>query len=157
MRVLLWIAEPRVPSSTSFGYESLIWKSILQLASATQCSHRTSCAMMAGAILTPALLSSIRSTPHLPNSTYYLVAGAALSTLNLAQEIPHALRFALERGASYSDSKPNYDEKLRIARRMREAIIKLAPIAGLPKAPSQHWATDAATAALTPWSSQLMP
>ena len=89
---------------------------------------------MAGTILTPAILSSIRSTPYLPNNIYYILAGATLSTLNLAREIPSVFSFVLERGTGYSDSKPDHDEKLQIARRMREALIKLTPIAGLPKA-----------------------
>ena len=90
---------------------------------------------MASIIATPALLSSIRTIPNLPNNVYYILAGATLSTLNLTQEIPGVLRFALERGSDYMDSTPSYDEKLKMARKMREAIIKLAPIAGLPKAP----------------------
>ena len=79
------------------------------------------------------MLSSIRSTPHLPQHAYYLLAAATLSTLNLPQEIPFVLRFVLERGLGSSNSIPNNDEKLRIVRKMREAIIKLIPIAGLPK------------------------
>ena len=89
---------------------------------------------MAGAIVTPALLSSIRSTPHLPDNIYYVLAGATLSTLNLAREIPPVLRFALEKGGGNSESAPDHNACRGIARRMREAIIKLAPIAGLPKA-----------------------
>ena len=91
---------------------------------------------MAGAIATPALLSSIRSTPHLPDNIYYVLAGATLSTLNLAREIPPVLRFALEKGGKNSERAPDHIALMAIARRMREAIIKLAPIAGLPKAKS---------------------
>ena len=87
---------------------------------------------MAG-FITPALLSSIQATPNLPNNIYYLLAGATLSTLNLAQDIPHVLRFALERGMGSSDGRPDNNEQLQIARKLREAMIKLAPIAGLPK------------------------
>ena len=88
---------------------------------------------MAGAIMTPALLSTLRSTPHLPSSTFFVLAGATLSSLNLAHEISHVMKFALDRGIGCSDSKPTSNEKLMIARKMRETLIKLVPITGLPK------------------------
>ena len=107
--------------------------------------------MMVAAIVTPAFLSSIRAHPHLPTNVYYFLVGATLSTLNLAHEIPHVLTFALA-----NDWNPGLgrNEKLEIARKMREAIIKLAPIAGLPKAP--YYRRNPFAAKLIPQSSQSM-
>lgn len=99
----------------------------------------------AGTIVTPALLSSIRSTPHLPNNVYFFVACSTLSTLNLPQEIPHVLRFALERGGGSIDSKPEHKDQLKIVRKMRESIIKLVAIAGLPKSINAMNALKSAT------------
>ncbi len=100
---------------------------------------------MAGAIVTAALLSSIRSTPHLPDNIYYFLACSTLSTLNLPQEIPHVLRFALERGGCCCNGKPEYEDPLKIVRKMRESIIKLVPIAGLPKSINAMNALKSAT------------
>ena len=112
---------------------------------------------MTNAIATPALLSSLRSIPYLPNHIYYILAGATLSTLNLPQEVPGVLRFALERGSGYEDSTPDNKGKLQMARKMREAIIKLAPIAGLPKAPKFCCWLIFEAAGLTPSASRSMP
>ncbi|KAL2195059.1 AhpD-like protein [Corynascus similis CBS 632.67] len=60
-------------------------------------------------ILTPAFLSSIRNHPNLPRHTWYLIAATTLSQLN------------------------HHDEKLRISRRMREALIKAAAVGGVPR------------------------
>jgi len=100
---------------------------------------------MVGAIVTPALLSSIRSTPHLPNNVYFFLACSTLSTLNLPSEIPHVLRFALERGGGCNDSKPEHEDQLKIVRKMRESIIKLVAIAGLPKSINAMNALKSAT------------
>lgn len=100
---------------------------------------------MAGTIVTPALLSSIRSTPNLPRNVYYFLACSTLSTLNLPQEIPHVLRFAMEKGEGPKDSKPGHEDQLRIVRQMRESIIKLVAIAGLPKSINAMIALKSAT------------
>ena len=94
--------------------------------------------MSPGFIITPALLSSIRSHPHLPAQTWYFVAGATLSSLNLPHEIPRVLKYVLERGGGSTDVRPGYAEQLEIARKMREALIKTAPICGLPKVLRSH-------------------
>ena len=39
----------------------------------------------------------------------------------------------MEKGAGNYDKKPEHDEQLEIARKMREALVKAAPIGGLPK------------------------
>lgn len=82
------------------------------------------------AIVTPALLSSIRSHPNLPAHTWYFVAATTLSQLNRPDEIPKVYQHALSHGA---DCAPSHDEKLRISRRMREALIKAAAVGGVPR------------------------
>lgn len=85
------------------------------------------------AIISPALLSLIRSCPHLPHNSWYFITGVTLSVLNRPDEIPVVFKYAIERGGGKSDSKPEHDERLEIARKMREALVKAAPIGGLPK------------------------
>lgn len=86
-------------------------------------------------IINSAFLSSLRSHPGLPRHTWYFVAGVTLSTLNRPEEIGSVFKFALEKGVHPEDDGPIKDEKekLRIARRMREALVKSSAIIGLPK------------------------
>ena len=87
------------------------------------------------AIATPALLSSIRAHPQLPLHTWYFITGVTLSVLNRPDEIPKVFQYALEKGVGRADSKPpRHEEQLEVARKMREALVKMAPIGGLPKA-----------------------
>ena len=85
------------------------------------------------AVVTPALLSSIRSHPDLPLHTWYFIAGVTLSMLNRPDEIQKVFKCALEEGLGRVARRPQYDEQLNIARKMREALVKAAPIGGLPK------------------------
>ena len=84
-------------------------------------------------VITPALLSSIKGHDHLPRHAWYSLTGVTLSVLNLPHEIPTVFKHAIERGACSHDTKPGHDEQLEIARKMREALVKAAPIGGLPK------------------------
>ena len=84
-------------------------------------------------LLTPALLSSIRGHPHLPRHSWYFVTGVTLSILNRPDEIANIFQLALEKGSGRHDSSPGQDEQLLMARKLREALIKAAPIGGLPK------------------------
>ena len=84
-------------------------------------------------VITPALLSSIRGQPHLPRHAWYFLTGVTLSVLNLPHEIPTVFKYAIEKGAGSCDVKPGHEEQLEIARKMREALLKAAPIGGLPK------------------------
>ncbi|KAI9798380.1 MAG: hypothetical protein M1835_000043 [Candelina submexicana] len=86
------------------------------------------------AVVTPALLASIRGHPHLPKYTWYFIAGVTLSVINRPDEIPKVFRYAINNGAGQTDTKPQHDEQLQIARKFREALVKAAPIGGLPKA-----------------------
>jgi hypothetical protein len=84
-------------------------------------------------VVTPSLLSAIRSYPRLPQNSWYILAATALSTLNRPDEIPKVFQHALEHGGGARDVKPSQDEQLQIARRTREALVKSAAIIGLPK------------------------
>lgn len=84
-------------------------------------------------VITPALLSSIRGQPHLPRHAWYFLTGVTLSVLNLPHEIPTVFKHAIDEGAGTCGTKPGHDEQLEIARKMREALVKAAPIGGLPK------------------------
>lgn len=75
----------------------------------------------------PSLLSSLRLTPNLPPQSWYLVAGVTLSSLNRPNDIAHVFEYAIEKDGGSAASQ------LAIARRLRESLIKAAPIGGLPK------------------------
>lgn len=96
-------------------------------------------------VITPTLLSTLRSTPHLPVGTWYLLASTALSTLNRPDEIPHVFRHAIEKGSGPKDTKPGHEEQLKIARRTREALAKSSAIIGLPKTINALFALKAVT------------
>jgi len=86
------------------------------------------------AVLTPALLSSIRAQPRLPNHTWYFIASVTLSVINRPDEIPKVFNYALEHGVDPLDNaKPNHDEQLKVARKLREGLVKSAAVIGLPK------------------------
>ena len=84
-------------------------------------------------LITPALLSSIRRHPQLPYHSWYFITCVTLSALNRPDEIPKVFSHAIANGVGSIDSKPEHEEQLKIARKTREALIKAAPIGGLPK------------------------
>ncbi|KAK4959535.1 hypothetical protein LTR28_005297 [Elasticomyces elasticus] len=101
-------------------------------------------------ILTPALLKSLRTHPALPLHSWYFIAGVTLSVLNRPDEIPRVFDYALEHdgrgdgddadgegGAAVKGGggKGARDraERLVVARRFREGLVKSAAIVGLPK------------------------
>ncbi|KAK4044847.1 AhpD-like protein [Parachaetomium inaequale] len=83
------------------------------------------------AVITPALLSSLRSHPALPRHTWYFIAATTLCQLNRPDEISKVYQHALRHGPG--DAAPSHDEQLRISRRMREALIKAAAVGGVPR------------------------
>lgn len=93
-------------------------------------------------VLSPALLSYLQSHPHLPSSTWYFIAGVTLSVINRPDEIPTVFKYALDKGGGRIPTKPSHDEQLKIARQMREALVKTAPIGGLPKVNQSHTNRD---------------
>ena len=82
------------------------------------------------AIITLKLLSTMRAHPQLPPHTWYFVAGATLSTLNRPDQLSAVFKNAI--GGDGTPELPE-DEQLKVARRMREALVKGAAIVGLPK------------------------
>lgn len=84
-------------------------------------------------IISPTLLSYIHGHPNLPLHSWYFIAGVTLSVLNRPDEISTVFKYAMEKGGDRIEASPGHDEKLKIARRMREALVKAAPIGGLPK------------------------
>lgn len=88
-------------------------------------------------LITPELLDTFRSQEDLPEDVWYLVVATCLTVLNRPEEIPavykHAVglghsRQGLQNGAPLTDQ-----EQLRIARRLREALLKTSAIGGMPK------------------------
>lgn len=90
---------------------------------------------MLPSIITPSLLHVLRAYPHLPSNSWYFITGVTLSILNRPDEIPKVFQHAIEKGTS--DKTFRQDEQLRIARRMREALVKAAAI-GLAKSKVQE-------------------
>jgi len=84
-------------------------------------------------ILSPALLQAIKKEPHLPHHTFYFIAAATLTILNRPDEIPKVYKYAIEQGPGGVDALPEHSERLRISRRIREALIKTAAVGGVPK------------------------
>lgn len=95
-------------------------------------------------IVSPALLSFIRGHPHLPTNSWYFIAGVTLSVLNRPDEISTVFKYALEKGGDRTEVSPGQDERLQIARKMREALVKAAPIGGLPKVVLQSFPSSLA-------------
>jgi hypothetical protein len=90
---------------------------------------------MPPAIITPSLLHSLRANQHLPPQTWYFISGVALSILNRPDEIPKVFQHAIEQ-VPFSTSTRR-EEEFRVARRMREALVKASAIGGLPKVHSR--------------------
>lgn len=84
------------------------------------------------AIITPVLLSSIRNHPNLPRHTWYFIAATTLAQLNRPDEISKVYQYALRHGPD--DGTPSQDDdKIRVSRRIREALIKAAAVGGVPR------------------------
>ena len=87
---------------------------------------------MAPSIISPELLEYMRTHPELPEHVWYFVAATTLTAINLPGEIPIVYKHALECGPR-QDSNRDYDEELKITRRMREALLKTSAVGGVPK------------------------
>lgn len=83
--------------------------------------------------ITPELLSSIQSQPHLPPNTWYYVVITTLSILNRPKEIPKVYQHALDQIPQDLDSQSAFNARLNISRRTREALVKASSIGGFPK------------------------
>lgn len=81
-----------------------------------------------------AFLDALRSQPDLPDDVWYLITATALCILNRPEHIPAIYTHAIATHASSSSSSsPAEQEQLRIARRLREALLKTSAIGGMPK------------------------
>lgn len=99
-------------------------------------------------IMTPSLLHTLlHSHPQLPKSVWYIVCSVTLSALNRPEEIATVFRVAV--GIDEDDAPAEehrvkdvltHDGQLRIARRIREALIKSAAVLGVPKVRLVWWA-----------------
>jgi hypothetical protein len=88
---------------------------------------------MLPSLITPSLLHTLRTYPHLPSNTWYFITGVTLSILNRPDEIPKVFQHAIEKSPLPPGQALKQDEQLLIARRLREALVKAAAIGGLPK------------------------
>ena len=86
-------------------------------------------------IVTSSLLTKIRSHPQLPPHTWYIISSVTLSALNRPDQIPNIFHSAINQGIrpEVNGTVLNHDEQLRIARRLREGLVKSAAVVGLPK------------------------
>lgn len=93
-------------------------------------------------IITPELLDTVRSQPNLPADVWYLIVATALCVLNRPEEISAVFTHAVGKGHGSSGFQNGAEvaepEQLRIARRMREALLKTSAIGGLPKVGTQQ-------------------
>jgi hypothetical protein len=67
-------------------------------------------------IITPALLSTIRTYPHLPHHAahaWYLIAATTLAVLNRPDEITTVYRYAISHGPGAVDCKLAHEEQLK--------------------------------------------
>jgi len=80
---------------------------------------------MSSPILNPNTLDSIKSHDSLPADSYYFILAVTVAALNRSEELKMLLDDACK-GKSQQ-------EQYRIVKRIREALIKSAPVIGLPK------------------------
>lgn len=103
--------------------------------------------MAAAVVVTPDLLDTLRSDRNLPDDVWYLVTATVLCILNRPEEIPIVYEHAVGPGHG-SHGLPNGSEpvgaaeQLRIARRLREALLKTSAIGGMPKVRTHMHATE---------------
>lgn len=84
-------------------------------------------------ILSDSLLTSIRNNVRIPKDTWYLITATVLTILNRADEIQKVYEHAIKFGGSHIQCEPDSEEKLKITRRIREALIKASVVGGMPK------------------------
>ena len=84
-------------------------------------------------IITPDLLTQIRTHPLLRPKTWDIISAVTLSILNRPDEIPKIYTTSLSTLPPLSDEVQEHAEKLQLTRRMREALLKVAAVGGFPK------------------------
>lgn len=80
-------------------------------------------------IVTADLIAKVENTPDLPPDTWYLICAAVLCALNEPTEVAALFKHLIH------DVQGDLAEQKRLATRYREALIKLAPLSGMPKVP----------------------
>lgn len=80
-------------------------------------------------IISAEFLDELQSNKSLPKDTWYFIAAATLCILNRPDDVASVFKRAV-------DDSTDRDEQLRIARRIREALIKSSAVGGLPKVSS---------------------
>ncbi|KAG8159886.1 hypothetical protein KVR01_010523 [Diaporthe batatas] len=94
--------------------------------------------------LTPRVLDTLRSQPGMPADMWYVVVATTLCVLNRPDEIQDVFRHAVAADAAADAGAGagttgvvadhhHHARQLRIARRLREALLKTSAIGGLPK------------------------
>lgn len=95
--------------------------------------------------LTPRMLDTLRTQPGMPADMWYAVAATTLCVLNRPEDIKAVYRHAAAAdaaagpgqgpgpGAGTAGAVADHARQLRIARRLREALLKTSAIGGLPK------------------------
>jgi hypothetical protein len=86
------------------------------------------------ALLTPALLSTLRSTPNLPANSWYYLSSVAFALLNHPSAIPAIFSHAVNTTPSTTIPTPDapHETPLEILTKTREALLKASAIGGLP-------------------------
>jgi len=84
-------------------------------------------------VITPAFLDSLRTQPHLPLHSWYVVAAVTTSTLGRPSEVATVFTHAITTGAGPVPRKPSETEQTFIAKKLREALIRVVAVAGMPK------------------------
>lgn len=88
-------------------------------------------------VITAELLDILCSQPYLPGDIWYLVVATTLCVLNRPEEIRTVYKHAVGPGhgtvASPDGTPLTDDDARRIARRLREALLKTSAIGGMPK------------------------
>ncbi|KAI5801145.1 hypothetical protein EDC01DRAFT_764503 [Geopyxis carbonaria] len=79
---------------------------------------------------TPALLTTLRTLPHLPPHSWYYLASVALSLLNRPHDVPAVFSHAL---AHAGDAHAGDESAQRVFDKTREALLKACAVGGLPK------------------------
>ncbi|KAK7699003.1 hypothetical protein SLS64_012058 [Diaporthe eres] len=85
--------------------------------------------------ITPRLLDTLRSQPCMPADMWYAVVATTLCVLNRPEDIQAVYKHAVaaDPGAGTAGAVADHARQLRIARRLREALLKTSAIGGLPK------------------------
>lgn len=80
-------------------------------------------------ILTAQFVDELKHHPALPQGSWYVISAAVLCALNCPNEVAELFKYAIE-------GEPDTAAQQRVAERLREALIKVIPVSGMPKVSS---------------------